>query len=79
MESVGSHGQTCPLSSSNKPKSSNGASWSRQANRPIFKLKRAPKKVNPILPILMCSPWIFSDPEFWIFFAKSFHGRTLIP
>ncbi|KAG5593911.1 hypothetical protein H5410_035143 [Solanum commersonii] len=49
---------------------SNGASWSRRANGPIFKFKRYP---NQILSIFMCyNPWIFCDSRFQFIFGQNF-------
>ncbi|KAG5591703.1 hypothetical protein H5410_042217 [Solanum commersonii] len=44
---LGPEGQNDPFSRSNDPHSSNGDGWSRRANQPIFKVKRALELVKP--------------------------------
>ncbi|KAG5581227.1 hypothetical protein H5410_051854 [Solanum commersonii] len=44
LEHVDPDGQTSPFSNLNDPQRSNGVSWSRLTNGPIFKFKRALKK-----------------------------------
>ncbi|KAG5591679.1 hypothetical protein H5410_042193 [Solanum commersonii] len=71
-ELVGPNGQTNPFSRSNDPEKLNHSlfqfyrpSWSRWANWPIFKVKRAQSRQTPFLPIFRVhSPSIFGDPKF---------------
>ncbi|KAG5575958.1 hypothetical protein H5410_056092 [Solanum commersonii] len=51
----------------------NSVSWSRGANRHVFKFKRAPKKDKSDF-IDFC---VIQD--FKIYFTKNFHGRLLRP
>ncbi|KAG5591704.1 hypothetical protein H5410_042218 [Solanum commersonii] len=82
MEPVGLDRPTNPFSRSNEPERSPlifgypkfQPNWSRPANSPIFKVKRAPEQVNfPILLIFVCySPWTFGDLEFRCDFCQIF-------
>ncbi|KAG5569111.1 hypothetical protein H5410_058877 [Solanum commersonii] len=56
-----------------------GASWPSQPKRPIFKVKRSPKQVNPSFYRFSCAivHGIFGDPEFQPHFCQKFSWTSV--
>ncbi|KAG5607810.1 hypothetical protein H5410_029302 [Solanum commersonii] len=74
MEPVGHHGQNYSFTRSNDPRRSYGASWSPRPKRPIYKVKRSPKRVNPQFAnfCVLLSIGFYDDPEFRRYFCQKF-------
>ncbi|KAG5569108.1 hypothetical protein H5410_058874 [Solanum commersonii] len=81
MEKVGPHGQNCPFSRSNDPRSS----WPSRAKHPTFKVKRSPEQFALTIKMAHFKGQMipaqfsifFRDPESHLIFAKILLERLL--